>query len=347
MLARMADAIPPGMSYEPKWDGWRCMVWRDGDEVQLWSRRGTELTAQFPELVAGARTLLPPRCVLDGEVVITDGGRLQYTRLTERNVAGARAAAMARELPATFIGYDIVALGDDDLTGRKQWQRRELLEQLLGGVGWPFLLTPSTTDAGVARRWFDDFERAGLDGVVAKPPDGRYLPGERAIFKIKHVRTADVVIAGYRLDRTSRPGVVSLGSLQLGLFDDSAVLQYVGVCAGFPGARRRELAEMLATITVEQADAADHPWAPAQVAATGARIPEGIGRRESRHNDQVRLIDPLLVCEVDYDHLHDDVRFRSNTAFRRFRPDRDPESCTFDQLTPASGPDLGALLDTP
>ena len=346
MLARSVGRIPPGMAYEPKWDGWRCLLFRDGESVTLYSRRGTELTSFFPELVAGAVAMLPEQCVLDGEIVIIDGGRLDYTKLAQRHSTADRAGGLAARMPATLLAFDLLAFGQTDLMPAPQRQRRELLEQLMAEVRWPFLLTPSTDDLAAARHWFTMFEDAGLDGVIARPLGGRYLPGQRSIFKIKHVRTADVVVGGYRLDRTSRPGRPSLGSLQVGLFDQTGTFQFVGVCPGFPVAQRAELAVMLSALEVP-ADAGghrDHPWDPVAADASGARVPDGADRWSGRPAEVVRLIDPVLVCEVSFDHLYEGVRFRSNASLIRWRPDRDPTSCTFDQLAIAQEGDLRAFL---
>lgn len=341
VLARPAGTIPPGMQYEPKWDGWRCLLWRDEQTARLWSRRGTDLTGPFPDLVTAALHELPSGCVLDGEVVVAQDGVLRYTLLAERNATG----RTARAVPATFVAFDLLVLDGQDLTGRPLAERRAALERLLADAAWPFLLSPATVDVELAQRWFHDYEAAGLDGVVAKPLHDRYRFGERAWLKIKHVRTADVVVAGYRLDRSSTPSRPSLGSLQLGLMDDDGALQFVGVCSGFAADSRHELAQLLATLTVPAHDLRDsgHAWAPRSVARTHARVPEGIDRSSTRHGDRVRLIDPCLVAEVSYDHLYDATRFRSNAAFVRWRPDRDPASCTFAQLPDADGLDLDRL----
>ena len=345
MLAKSVEAIPAGMVYEPKWDGWRCLLYRDGGRVQLFSRRGTELTAFFPELVGAALTTLPEQCVLDGEIVIIENGRLTYTKLAERHSTVERAHTLAARLPATFLAFDLLAVGSESLLSRPQTERRLRLEDALADAGWPLLLTPSTDDIAVAKGWFDQFEASGLDGVVAKPPTGRYQPGQRTMFKVKHRRTADAAVAGYRMDRNSGPGRESLGSLQLGLFDVAGLLHFVGVCPGFPGAMRHELALMFASLEVESGSEAErsHPWYLANAERTGARLPDGTGRWGRKPEDQVHLIDPVLVVEVTYDHLYD-LRFRSNAAFVRWRPDRDPESCRFDQLSESADADLGGLL---
>ncbi len=345
MLARVAEHIPAGMAYEPKWDGWRCVLARDGGEVRLWSRHGTELTAHFPELVAAAAEQLPERCVVDGEIIIIAGDRLDYTRLAGRLAEVSRAATLARESPGTLLIFDLLALDEHQLLDLPWEVRRELLEEIGDGLQAPLLLSPVTRDEELAHDWFDRFEGAGLDGVVAKPLGGRYAPGQRGWLKIKHRRTADVVVAGYRLDRTSTPERPQLGSLLLGLFDEQDQLHAVGVCAGFPGAIRGELAEMFAALEQHPGDPAyeGHPWSPRSAARTGVRVPDHV-TRWSRPRDPAHLIWPPLVAEVGFDQLHDEVRFRSNTQFLRWRADKDPLDCRFDQLEPPVRFDLAAIL---
>lgn len=332
MLARAADSIPPGQAYEPKWDGWRALLARDGDIVTLWSRHGTNLTPFFPELVAAA-AFLPERCVLDGEIVIVAGDRLEYTRLASRHATAAKAEQLAQQFPATFITFDVLCIDDIALLDQPWHARRELLETIIDGDVPGMLLSPVTTDIKIARDWFERFEGAGLDGVVAKTINGRYFPGQRVMTKIKHRRTADMVVAGFRLDRTSTPERPQLGSLLLGLFDDADVLQFVGITAGFPGALRGELAEMFGGLELARGSAAydTHPWSPPVAGPLAARVPDHISRW-TQPRDEVHLTWPLLVAEVAYDYLHDGIRFRSNGDFQRWRPERTPESCRFDQL---------------
>lgn len=353
MLARSADNLPAGMAYEPKWDGWRCLLARDGDRVRIWSRHGTELTAHFPELVDAGLRQLPEQCVLDGEIIIIVGNRLDYTRLAGRLSEVSRAAALARESPATLLTFDLLALDEHRLLDLPWEVRRDLLEQLAEHLQAPLLLSPVTRDERLARDWFDQFEGAGLDGVVAKPVTGRYAPGQRGWLKIKHRRTADVVVAGFRLDRTSTPERPQLGSLLLGLFDEQDGLHAVGVCAGFPGALRGELAAMFAGLEQQPGDPAyrGHPWSPQSAARIGVRVPDHV-TRWSRPRDQAHLIWPPLVAEVGFDQLHDDIRFRSNTQFLRWRADKDPFECRFDQLEQPLRFDLADILadatpDTP
>lgn len=344
MLARAEQAIPAGQAYEPKWDGWRALLARDGDDVKLWSRHGTDLTAYFPELVIAAE-FLPDRCVLDGEIVVIAGDKLEYTRLATRHATAAKAPQLAVQFPASFICFDVLCVGDASLLDEPWHRRRDLLETILDEAPPMLLLSPVTTDLTVAQDWFERFEGAGLDGVVAKPLEGRYLPGQRALVKIKHRRTADVVVAGFRLDRTSTPERPQLGSLLLGLFDDAGVLQFIGITAGFPGAMRGELAAMFATLELPRRtpefDA--HPWAPATAGPLGARVPDHV-TRWTQPRDEVHLTSPLLVAEVEYDYLHDGIRLRSNANFQRWRPDRTPESCRFDQLDHPIAWSLGDVL---
>lgn len=358
MLARASDTIPVDAgsadaatwAYEPKWDGWRCVLARDegrpaGGRVRLWSRQGTELTALFPELVTAA-DLLPGSFVLDGEVVIIEQGRLEYTKLSARNQARVDAERMARLLPATFVAFDLLALAEHALLRQPFRVRRELLETLLEDGPGAFALSPVTHEHAVARQWFEQFEGLGLDGVMAKRMDAVYEPGVRAMIKVKHRRTADVVVAAFRVDRTSTARHRSLGSLLVGLFDETERLQFVGVCSGFSATTRRDLLAVLRGLELERDTPAwhAHPWAPR--AAGDARVPDHITTwREPR--DEVHFISPLLVAEVAYDYLHGEERFRSNARFLRWRPDRPPASCRFDQLDPVPPVDLRSFLSDP
>lgn len=352
MLARSAERIPPGHAYEPKWDGWRALLARDGDRVEVWSRHGTDLSGFFPELEAAALAQLPEQCVLDGEIVIIRGNTLDYTLLASRHSSRSRAARLAREIPASLVCFDLLAFGDTSLLGEPWRVRRQVLEALAEPWEPPLLLSPVTHSLEVARRWFDAFEGAGLDGVVAKSPELAYQPGQRGHLKIKHRRTTDVVVGGFRYDRNSTPAHPQLGSLLLGLFDESDGLQFLGVCSGFPGSARRELAEMLAALEITAADPAwdEHPWSPSRSRVSGVRVPDGL-TRWSQPREQVHLISPMLVCEVDYDYVHavdgdpQGTRFRSNADFRRWRPERTPESCRWDQLDLVPQFDLAEVLD--
>lgn len=344
MLARQVGAIPPGMAYEPKWDGWRCIIARDVARTRLWSRRGSDLAGFFPEIV-DACAALPARCVLDGELVVLEDGRLQYTRLANRHASAARAASLAAQFPASFVAFDVLGFEDVNLMDQPWHVRREVLDAMAEQWQPPLLLSPVTRDREVAQRWFTAFEAAGLDGVVAKPLDQPYQPGVRAVFKVKHRRTADVVVAGFRLDRTHTPARPSLGSVLLGLYDEAGVLHHIGVAAAFPGDQRAELARLFAELEVRPGEEGydEHPWSEALARQTGARVPDSV-TRWSAPREEAHLIWPPLVCEVSYDALHDRVRLRSNASFVRWRPDRDPESCRFDQLASPPGQSLTDAL---
>lgn len=341
MLARVAASIPPGMAYEPKWDGFRCLVFRDFDDVTLLSRQGRDLSVYFPEVVAAVLGNTPPRCVLDGELVVVQGARLDFVRLTERiHPAASRIAMLAETVPASLVCWDLLALDDTDLMGQPFVERRARLERALATSDAPVHLTPLTTDLELARQWFHQFEGAGLDGVVAKPLDQPYQPGQRTMIKVKHQREVDVVVAGYRLHKNSTPERPLLGSLQLGLFDEAGDLHWVGVSAAFPDATRADLAAMLGAITVAGPDS-PHPWA--QAAHRPGRRPGGVSRWSAEALRETHLIEPMLVCAVGYDHV-EGTRFRHTTKFQRWRPDREPASCTFAQLEEVVGFDLAEIL---
>lgn len=340
MLAKSVARIPPGMQYEAKWDGFRAIVFRDGDEVVIGSRTGKSLARYFPELVTALRAELPERCVVDGEIVVVHGDRLDFDRLSERiHPAKSRVELLAARTPASFVAFDLLALGDGSLLDLPQVRRREALEAALTGVRPPVHLAPATTDPALAEVWFERYEGAGLDGVVAKPLDLPYRPDTRSMYKIKHERTADVVVAGYRPHK-SGPVV---GSLLLGLFDSGGVLQHVGVCAAFSMLRRAELAEELAPLRMETA--AGHPWAAwsEESAHESARLPGAPSRWSGTKDLSWLALRPERVCEVAYDHMEGD-RFRHTTQFRRWRPDRTPESCTYAQLVEPVGYDLAEVL---
>ncbi|MEU6819942.1 ATP-dependent DNA ligase [Streptomyces atriruber] len=329
MLAKPVKKIPPGMQYEAKWDGFRAIVFRDGDDIELGSRTGKPLTRYFPELVAALRERLPERCVLDGEIVIAGDGRLDFDALTERiHPAASRVATLAERTPASFVAFDLLALADEALLDAPLADRRALLVKALSGVTAPVHLAPATTDPDVAQVWFEQFEGAGLDGVIAKPLDLRYRQNERLMFKIKHERTADCVVAGYRFHK-SGPVV---GSLLLGLYDDGGALQHVGVCAAFSMKRRAELVEELEPLRMESA--AGHPWASwaDEAAHETARMPGAPSRWSGKKDLSWVPLRPERVCEVAYDHMENGRRFRHTAAFRRWRTDRTPESCTYAQL---------------
>jgi ATP-dependent DNA ligase len=347
MLARSVKGVPApdraegGFLYEPKWDGFRCIVFRDGDEVELTSRNERPMTRYFPEVVEAVRRSLPQRCVLDGELVVTMGGRLEFERLQERiHPADSRVRRLAAETPASLVVFDALALGERSLLGSAMHERRAALEDALAGVEPPVHLTPATRDHATALGWFDQFEGAGLDGVVAKPLSSVYEPGVRAMFKVKHERTADVVVAGYRLHKTSKPERPLLGSLLLGLYDGTGSLQHVGVSAAFAAARRAELYDELVPLQVEPAE---HPWGDWAAAEAGDRRPGAESRWSAGKDLSWTPLQPVLVCEVGYDHM-EGTRFRHTAQFKRWRPDREPESCTYEQLEEPVSYDLGEIL---
>jgi ATP-dependent DNA ligase len=337
MLARSAAEIPVGMAYEPKWDGFRCLVFRDESSVQLLSRNGRDLTRYFPEVVAAVLAETPTRCVLDGELVVAVGDRLEFERLSERiHPAQSRIEVLSNTFPASLVCWDLLSLHDDVLMDLPFSQRRELLVDCVNARGNRVHLTPLTTNHAVASEWFGRFEGAGLDGIVAKPLDGPYLPGKRAMVKVKHAREADVVVAGYRLHQKSTPQRPLLGSLQLGLFDGSD-LHFVGVASAFAEKTRSELANQFDQLRL--ADRAPHPWSDA---VAGVRRPGSV-TRWSTELKQILLISPLLVCTVGYEHMQG-TRFRHSAQFRRWRPERDPQSCSFEQLEEVPRYDLGSVL---
>jgi ATP-dependent DNA ligase len=339
MLAKAVAEIPPGWYYEPKWDGFRSIVFRDGDEVEIGSRKERPMTRYFPEVEAAVRANLPPRCVIDGEIVIasTETQGLDFWALQQRlHPAASRVKLLADRTPASLIAFDLLALDDTDHTQRPFEQRRAALERALAHARPPIHLTPITRDEQLARRWFDLFEGAGLDGLIAKRGDSTYEPNKRVMAKIKHVRTADCVVAGYRVHK-SGPGAV--GSLLLGLYDDGAApashwgdhfggLAPVGVIGAFPMARRRELFEELQPLVT---DFADHPWRWAESVVV-ERTRRGEASRWNPDKDLSFVpLRPERVVEVRYDHM-EGARFRHPPQFVRWRPDRDPQSCGYAQL---------------
>jgi ATP-dependent DNA ligase len=327
MLSKSVKAIPPGASYEPKWDGFRSICFRDGAEVELGSRNERPMTRYFPELVAAVRAELPARCVVDGEIVIASEAGLDFEALQLRlHPAASRVNMLAEQTPASFIAFDLLALGDDDYTGRPFSERRTALVDCLAGSGRSIHVTPATTDLPTAQRWFDEFEGAGLDGVIAKPLTLTYQPDKRVMVKVKHERTADCVVAGYRAHKS---GDDAIGSLLLGLYKDDGSLASVGVIGAFPMATRRQLfAELQALVTTFD----EHPWNWAAHFA-GERTPRrNEGSRWNAGKDLSFVpLRPERVVEVRYDHM-EGQRFRHTAQFNRWRPDRDPRSCTYAQL---------------
>jgi ATP-dependent DNA ligase len=334
MLAKPAAAIPPGMQYEAKWDGFRAIIHRDGPELVIGSRSGKPLTRYFPELVQVLLQQLPPRIVLDGEIILItgdgdgDGDRLDFDALQERiHPADSRVRLLAERTPASLVVFDLLAMGDRSLLDTPQQERRAALTRALAGVGAPVHVAPATLELELAEQWFRVYEGAGLDGVMAKPLDRPYRPDQRLMVKVKHERTADCVVAGYR-EHKSGPVV---GSLLLGLYDRAGQLQHVGVCASFPMRRREQLVQELAPLRMPTA--AGHPWADwaNEDAHATARMPGGPSRWSGSKDLSWVPLRPELVCEVGYDHMQGD-RFRHTTQFRRWRPDREPDSCDYAQL---------------
>ena len=330
MLAKAVKEIPLGpLSYEPKWDGFRSIIFRDGDEVEIGSRNERPMTRYFPELVTAITANLPDRCVIDGEIIIPspDGRRLDFEALLQRvHPADSRVRLLAGQTPAAFVAFALLAVGDADYTGRPFTDRRAALTEALAGARAPIHLTPTTTDAELAGQWFSQFEGAGLDGVIAKPLDGTYQPDKRVMFKIKHERTADCVVAGYRLHKS---GPDAIGSLLLGLYNDEGKLASVGVIGAFPMARRRELfAELQPLVTTFD----DHPWSWARQ-ETGVRGPREAETSRWNAGKDLSFIPlrPERVVEVRYEHM-EGTRFRHTAQFARWRPDREPQSCGFAQL---------------
>jgi len=327
MLSKSVPTIPAAGSYEPKWDGFRSIIFRDGAEVEIGSRNERPMTRYFPELVEAFRAELPERCVVDGEIVLATANGLDFGALQQRiHPAASRVALLAEQTPASFIAFDLLAVGDEDLTGQPFARRRARLEEVLRRVRPPVHLTPATADREVALRWFDQFEGAGLDGVVCKPLDGLYEPDKRVMFKIKHVRTVDCVVGGYRLHKS---GPDAIGSLLLGLHTDDGSLASVGVIGAFPMAERKSLfMAMQPLVTTFEG----HPWNWAAM-FEGVRNPRDYeGSRWNAGKDLSFVpLRPERVVEVRYDHM-EGVRFRHTAQFVRWRPDRTPASCTFTQL---------------
>src|SRR5499427_1172170 len=340
MLSSAANALPAGdgWQFEPKWDGFRTIVFRDGDEVLLQSRDEKPMNRYFPELIAPLAAGLPERCVVDGEIVIVGGEGLDFEALLLRiHPAASRVKLLAAQSPASFVAWDLLALGDRDLRNEPLHTRREALERVLAHVKPPLHLSPVTRDRSLALDWFSRFEGAGLDGVMAKHLDAPYRAGERTMIKVKHQRTADCVVAGFRWHKNGRNTMV--GSLLLGLYDDDHVLHHVGVAAAFTNAVRKQLVAELAAL--RENALAGHPWqdwAEAQEEANeqGQRLPGATSRWNRGKDLSWEPLRPERVCEVAYDHMQG-TRFRHAAKFLRWRPDKRPQDCRYDQLevTPA------------
>lgn len=345
MLAKRVDAIPVtgDWLFEPKWDGFRALIFRDGDELLLQSRDSKPLDRYFPELHAPLLAQLPDRCVLDGEIVIARNGGLDFDALTQRiHPAASRVKMLAETTPASVVFFDLLAEGEDDLRAQPFAQRRQRLERLLAHAAPPLHLTPATSDRAQAGDWFHRFEGAGLDGVIAKAPASPYTPDKRTMLKIKHERDCDCVVAGFRWHKRGENTLV--GSLLLGLFDPEGKLQHVGTCASFTEAKRRELVDLLAPFREHAADG--HPWAAwGGQNEAGSRMPGAQSRWSGGKDLSWELLRPELVVEVAYEHMQGD-RFRHLAHFRRWRPDKPPRDCTYTQLEVIAPPELATLFAT-
>jgi ATP-dependent DNA ligase len=328
MLAKLADELPAGdCLYEPKWDGFRAIVFRGDEDLYIQSRDSRPLDRYFPELHDALLERLPKNCVVDGEIVIATAGGLDFDALQLRlHPAQSRVAKLAKETPSSFVAFDLL-FWKKDLRGAPQAERREALEKLLGKAAPPLYLTPATRERSTAMDWLTRFEGAGLDGVIAKPESSPYLPGKRAMIKVKHARTAECAVAGFRWHKSGQDAV---GSLLLGLYDDDGVLQHVGVTSAFTMAMRKRLVSELATLRKNAMD--DHPWREwAGAAAESSRMPGGQSRWSSGKDLSWEPLRIERVCEVKYDHMQGE-RFRHAAQFLRWRPDKRPRDCRYDQL---------------
>lgn len=348
MLAKLEREIPEGdYIYEPKWDGFRCLVFRSGPDLEMASRNELSLTRYFPELVSSLRTFLPESAVVDGEVVVAGKNGLDFDALSQRiHPAESRVLMLAEKMPASFVAFDLLALGESNLTGEPFQERRRLLEGIFENAGATDIhLTPATRDRSIAEDWFRRFEGAGLDGVVAKPADLRYVPGKRVMTKVKHERTADFVVAGFRYYKASgrdEPG--ELGSLLLGLYDKEGRLAHVGVIGSFPATQRKALMEVIGPYRAGPGEGLEeHPWAGWATAAT--RLPGARSRWNAGKDLSFEPLRPELVVEASYEHLQGD-RLRHTAHLRRWRPDRSARSCTYEQLEVAVPLELAEVFGT-
>lgn len=349
MLAKRVGELPEGGDwiFEPKWDGFRALVFRDGDEILIQSRDEKPLDRYFPELLGPLRSALPSRCVLDGEIVIVKDNELDFDLLQLRlHPAPSRIKLLSQQTPASFVFFDLLCQGERDLRGEPFHGRRRELESLISSASPPIHLTPATSDRGVASDWFRRFEGAGLDGVMAKPADGIYEPDKRVMLKVKHERDCDCVVAGFRWYKKGERTLI--GSLLLGLYDDAGALQHVGVCASFSAEKRRELAEFLAPYRKDALAA--HPWkawAGEEIASAEAgtfqRMPGGQSRWSQGKDLSWEPVRPELVVEVAYEHMQGH-RFRHMAQFRRWRWDKKPSDCTYAQLEIVPPQELAAIF---
>jgi ATP-dependent DNA ligase len=342
MLAKRAGDLPQGGDwiYEPKWDGFRTLIFRDGDEIFVQSRDEKSLNRYFPELLDPLRAQLPPRCVLDGEIVIARNNALDFDLLQLRlHPAASRVKKLAAEIPASVVFFDVLAEGERDLRGEPFHRRRRELESLLAAAEAPIHVTPATADASVAADWFRRFEGAGLDGVMAKPASGAYESDKRVMFKVKHERECDCVVAGFRWHKNAENEAV--GSLLLGLYDDAGALQHVGVCASFTDAKRRELVGYLAPYRTDAL--LHHPWKAWAEHGDGQRMPGGQSRWSQGKDLSWEPLRTELVAEVSYEHMQGN-RFRHMSHFRRWRPDKKPRDCTYAQLEVVPAHELAQIF---
>jgi ATP-dependent DNA ligase len=329
MLAQTSETVPtgPGFLFEPKWDGFRALVFRGAGDVFIQSRDLRPLDRYFPELHSTFLQVLPDGCVVDGEIVIATPKGLDFDALQLRlHPAASRVATLSRQTPASFVAFDLLAVDGRDLRASAQMDRRQLLERLLADAEPPVHLTPMTKDSGVATRWLEQFEGAGLDGVIAKPEDGTYQAGKRAMIKVKHIRTADCVVAGFRWHKS---GEGAVGSLLLGLHDKAGTLHHIGVTSAFTMAMRKQLAQELQPLRARALD--DHPWRDWASGEHTSRMPGGQSRWSAGKDLSWEPLRIERVCEVKYDHLQGD-RFRHAAVFLRWRPDKPPSECRYDQL---------------
>ena len=347
MLAKRVDDLPAGGAwiFEPKWDGFRAIVFRDRDEIQIQSRDEKPLNRYFPELLDALLSRLPARCVLDGEIVIATDHGLDFDSLQLRlHPAASRVKLLSRQIPASVVFFDLLSEGDRDLRGEPFQKRRQELERLLASATPPVHLTPATRESNVAADWFRRFEGAGLDGVMAKPASGIYEPNKRVMLKVKHERDCDCVVAGFRWYKKGER--TAIGSLLLGLYDDSGILQHVGVCASFSDEKRHELVEFLAPYREDAL--AGHPWkqwaeAVPSEGETGRRMPGGQSRWSQGKDLSWEPLRPVLVVEVAYEHMQG-ARFRHMAHFRRWRTDKKPTDCTYAQLEVVPPQELAAIF---
>jgi ATP-dependent DNA ligase len=347
MLAKRVSELPAGGTwiFEPKWDGFRALVFRDGDEILIQSRDEKSLNRYFPELLDPLRSQLPARCVLDGEIIVAQDGALDFDALQLRiHPAASRVKLLSKEIPASIVFFDLLSEGDRDLRDIAFQDRRRMLESLLSSATPPIHLTPATSEVNMAEDWFRRFEGAGLDGVVAKPVSGTYEPNKRVMLKVKHERECDCVVAGFRWHKKGERTVV--GSLLLGLYDDSGALQHVGVCASFTEKRRRELVEFLAPYRKNALAA--HPWKDwvehsSASSDTEHRMPGAQSRWSGGKDLSWEPLRPELVVEVAYDHMQGN-RFRHTAQFRRWRTDKKPSDCTYEQLEVVAPEELAMIF---